>query len=186
MLTGYKGQFETSVRNTNIRYLCLVKDGSVYKMAAAQFSDINFADWGNQPFVSFIETGYELMADAHRKKATPWVSTFFKRTEENYVLDGLDYETDRQSSCYFQVKWDWASSSISNKYSTRRQAYRHVRLPNFSQDNLEFDTGFPVVVTKHKVRGSGRAIQFRFDCDEIGKDFDLLGWQVVISGNTKP
>jgi hypothetical protein len=186
VLTGYKGQFETSVRNTNIRYLCLVKDGSVYKMAAAQFSDINFADWGNQPFVSFIETGYELMADAHRKKATPWVSTFFKRTEENYVLDGLDYETDRQSSCYFQVKWDWASSSISNKYSTRRQAYRHVRLPNFSQDNLEFDTGFPVVVTKHKVRGSGRAIQFRFDCDEIGKDFDLLGWQVVISGNTKP
>jgi hypothetical protein len=186
VMSGYKGPFDTSVRNTHIRYLCLDKDGSVYKMAAAQFNDINFADWGNQPFMSFIETGYELMADAHRKKATPWVSTFFKRTEENYVLDGLDYQTDRQSSCYFQVKWDWASSSISNKYSTRRQAYRHVRLPNFSVDSLTFDTGFPVVVTKHKVRGSGRAIQFRFDCNELGKDFDLLGWQVVISGNTKP
>lgn len=185
VLSGYKGPFNTSVKNTSIRYLTLKKDGSIYKMAAAQFNDINFADWGNQPFESFIETGYELMADAARKKQTPWVTTFFKRTEENYVLDGLDYTTDRQSSCYFQVKWDWASSSISNKYSTKRQAYRHVRTPNFSVDDLQFDTGFPIVATKHKVRGSGRAIQFRFDSSEIGKDFDLLGWQVVITGNTK-
>ena len=186
VLSGYKGSFETSVKNTEIRYLALVKDGSIYRMAAAQFNDINFADWGNRPFESFLETGYELMADAARKKQTPWVTTFFKRTEENYVLDGLDYNTNRQSSCYFQVKWDWASSSVSNKYSTKRQAYRHVRVPNFSVDNLDFDTGFPIVATKHKVRGSGRAIQFRFDTDEIGKDFDLLGWQVLISGNTKP
>ena len=186
VLSGYKGSFETSVKNTEIRYLALVKDGSIYRMAAAQFNDINFADWGNRPFESFLETGYELMADAARKKQTPRVTTFFKRTEENYVLDGLDYNTNRQSSCYFQVKWDWASSSVSNKYSTKRQAYRHVRVPNFSVDNLDFDTGFPIVATKHKVRGSGRAIQFRFDTDEIGKDFDLLGWQVLISGNTKP
>ena len=37
---------------------------------------------------------------------------------------------------------------------------------------------FPVVVTKNKIRGIGRALQFRFECSEIGKNFDLLGWSV--------
>ena len=186
VLSGYKGTSKTSVKLTTIRYLCMVKEGSAYKMAGAQFNDLNFADWVTQPYLSYLETGYELMADAARKKQTPWITTFFNKTEEKYIANGNDYEANRQSSCYFQVKWDWASSSISNKYSTKRQAYRHIRTPYLGSNALDFDTGFPVVVTKHKVRGSGRAIQFRFETDELGKDFDLLGWQVTFMGNTKP
>jgi hypothetical protein len=83
------------------------------------------------------------------------------------------------------VKWDWANTSNSNKWSSKIQVYRHRRLPQFSEDDLTFDTGFPIIVSKNKVRGSGKAIQFRFESDEIGKDFDLLGWAVPFEGNTE-
>jgi hypothetical protein len=48
------------------------------------------------------------------------------------------------------------------------------------------NTGFRVVTTRNRIRGIGKAIQFRFECDEAGKDFDLLGWQVFYQGNTQP
>ncbi len=42
----------------------------------------------------------------------------------------------------------------------------------------------PVVVTNNKVRGSGKAMSIEFT-SESGKDFDLLGWSVLASGNTR-
>jgi hypothetical protein len=44
----------------------------------------------------------------------------------------------------------------------------------------------PVVVSNNKVRGSGKSVQFRFECSEPGKNFDLLGWAVSFAGNTEP
>ena len=195
-LAGYSGPLQTSVRKTSIKYLTFVPDTPLYRVNVAQSKSIDFLDWQtwtegrglpDQTYLSFIETGYELLDDAMRNKQTPWVFTYFKRTEENYILtDDDDYTTDRQSSCQFQVKWAWASSPVSNKYSTKREAYRITRQPFFDENDLVFDTGFPIVVTRHKVRGSGKAIQFRFESDEPRKDFDLLGWATNITGNTKP
>ncbi len=195
-LAGYLGNLDISVRPTFIKYIVVVPEtfSTVnYRFNFATFNSINFTDWDTYgeiigdplQYLSYVETGYELLEDAMRKKQTPWVFTYFKRTEENYVEDGDDYTTDRQSSCMFQVKWDWASSNISGKYSTKREAYRHVRLPVMTEEDLSFDTGYPIVVTKHKVRGSGRAIQFRFESDAVAKDFDLLGWSVAVTGTTK-
>ena len=189
-LTGYQGSLDVSVRNTFIKYSVMTTDGPNFRSNFAVFKDINFVDWATWlgvglPFTSFIETGYELLEDALRKKQVPWVVTYFKRTEENFIdAGGGELTTDRQSSCQFQVKWDWASSSTSNKYSTKREAYRILRAPIGLSPGV-FDTGFPIVSTKHKVRGSGKSIQFRFESDEVGKDFDLLGWAVAYSGNTK-
>ena len=163
-----------------------------YEFFFGNFDSPTFSDWSDDPetelpYMSFAETGYELAEDAMRKKMTPWIYTYFRRSEENLVDNGAgDFDLDKPSSCFFQVKWDWANSEISNKYSAKVQAYRHTRLPLFNEDNLAFDTGYPVVVTRHKVRGAGRAIQFRFECNEIGKDFDLLGWAGTLSGNTQP
>ena len=182
---GYKGPLESSVRNTYIKYSFVQPVANLYYLNFAQSSDIGFADWGTEPYLSYLETGYELLEDAMRQKQAPWIMTYFKRTEENYVPAGDGFETDRQSSCMFQVKWDWASSSISNRYSTKREAYRHTRVPPMSGMDLEFDTGFPIVISKHKVRGHGRSIQFRFESDAINKDFDLLGWSSVFTGNTE-
>lgn len=151
------------------------------------FYNNNFADWQFKdgtgvPYLSFVETGYELLDDAMRKKATPWIYTYFRKTEENFKPENGDYTVDKPSSCLIQVKWNWANSPASGKYSTKFEAYRHTRLPMFEDTDLKFDTGFPLVQTKHKVRGQGRSIQFRLENDKIGHDFDLIGWAVSYTG----
>lgn len=181
---------QEAIRSTFIKYLCAVPVTGGYKYTFGYFKSPEFADWYTYDgvgtaYMSFVETGYELLEDAMRKKQAPHVFCYFRRTEENYVADGDDYTVDKPSSCYFQVKWDWANTSNSNKWSSKIQVYRHRRLPQFSDEDLTFDTGFPIVVSKNKVRGSGKAIQFRFESDEIGKDFDLLGWAVPFEGNTE-
>jgi hypothetical protein len=57
-----------------------------------------------------------------------------------------------------------------------------MRLPT----TADFEGGMPVVISNNKVRGSGKSVQFRFECSEPGKNFDLLGWAVAFDGNTKP
>jgi hypothetical protein len=181
---------QESIRSSFIKYLCAVPVSGSYKYTFGYFKSSEFADWYTYDgvgtaYMSFVETGYELLEDTMRKKQTPYVFCYFRRTEENYVASGGDYTVDKPSSCYFQVKWDWANSSNSNKWSSKIQVYRHRRTPQFSEDDLTFDTGFPIVISKNKVRGNGRAIQFRFESDEIGHDFDLLGWAVPVEGNTE-
>lgn len=181
----------SEVRESFIKYIVASPEDLRYTYTFGYFKDNKFRDWFSydqegHKYLSFIETGYELMEDAMRDKQSPYVWTYFRRTEQNFVPDGSDYTVDFPSSCYLQIKWDWSNSNRSNKWSSKIQAYRLTRLPMFEDSDLAFDTGFPVVVTKNKVRGSGKSIQFRFESDEIGKDFDLLGWAVPVSGNTEP
>lgn len=183
---------EATLKPSFFRYVTAVPSSSNYVFNFAAFTDGTFADWKTfqgstgYAFNSYVETGYELLEDAMRDKQTQWVFCYFRRTEDQYVLSGSEYILAHPSSCYFQVKWDWASSSMSNRYSTKIQAYRLTHLPPFDVSNLAVDTGFPIVVTKNKVRGHGKAIQFRFENNEIGSNFDLLGWAVNYSGNTNP
>lgn len=179
-----------AIRSNFIKYLCAVPDDTGYHYTFGYFNNNNFADWQSfngvgSGYMSFIESGYELLDDAMRDKQAPYVWCYLRRTEENLIPNGSgDYDLDKPSSCYFQIKWDWSSSSRSNKWSSKVQVYRFTRVPEFDESDLSFDTGYPLVVTKNKVRGTGKSIQFRFESDEIGKDFDLLGWAVPVSGNT--
>ena len=180
--------FIEEYRPTFLKFVCAVGGNS---LTIGQISNGEFVDWElyngtGYTYNSFIESGYELLGDAMRKKQAPYVYTYLRRTETTYVLSGTDYTVDRPSSCKMQVKWDWSNSQISNKWSSQYEVYRHTRFPNFTEEDLTFDSGYPIVVTRHKVRGSGRSIQFRFEGSERGKDFDLLGWAVSYTGNTEP
>jgi hypothetical protein len=182
---GFQTQVKTANRNIFTKYLCLQGNAGQFAFSFAEENNDSFADWDAAAFSSYVETGYELLEDAMRNKQAMYVYCYFKRTEENYVIDGDDYTTDHPSSCFFQVKWDWASSQVSNRWSQKTQAYRILQTPPIPAD-LTYDTGFPIVVTRNKVRGHGRAIQFRFENNDTGSDFDLLGWAVPYSGNTNP
>lgn len=175
----------TGQRNQYTKYVSVHGDGDTFYFGFSEENNTNFADWNTHAYTSFVETGFELMNDAMRKKQATYVYCYFRRTEEMYEASGDDFVLDKPSSCYFQVKWDWADSQISNKWSSKQQAYRLTRVPMFSEDDLTFDTGFPIVVTRNKVRGSGKSIQFRFENDAIGSNFDLLGWAVPYTGNTQ-
>jgi hypothetical protein len=163
-----------------------------YQFTVGNFTNDNYVDWeifddgDGDTYNSFVEAGFEILEDASRKKQILYLQPFFRQTEENFIADGDDYTLDKPSSCYLTTKWDWSNSSASNKWSTRTQVYRLRRVPYANPLDLSLDTGFRVVTTRNKVRGQGRAIQFRFECDEAGKNFDLLGWQAFYQGNTEP
>ena len=162
---------------TNITYTTLVDTNITF----SKFENRNFSDWetfnsDGIAYDSYIETGYELNNDAMRKKEAVRVFVFFRRTED----DSLGVPT----SCKMRAKWDWSANSNSNKWSTETEAYRPRNI--IAATTADLDSGFPVVISNNKVRGNGKAVQFRFGTNEIGRNFDLLGWAVLYAGNTKP
>lgn len=168
----------TDIQPSQIEYI-VSKDTSV---RISQSRSGTFTDWYSIDNVgvtydSYIETGYELFADAMRKKNITYLFTYLTRTGSN-IIDG---EPDYPSSCQMQVKWEWSSSSGSNKWTTPVEVYRPGRL---LMDTA--DTGFSMVVTKNKVRGNGKAIQFRYGTSDAGKNFDLVGWSIAVTGNPIP
>jgi len=181
---------ELSAKATFLYFVCAVSQGSSYRFTLGNFSNDEFVDWESFDgtgviYNSFVESGFEILEDAFRKKQIVYLSVFFRQTEENYVLNGDDYDVDKPSSCYLTVKWGWTTSGNTGKWSQKRQVYRHRRVPFVNPADLEFNTGTKVVHTKNKIRGSGQAVQFRLESNERGKNFDLLGWQASYSGTTK-
>ncbi len=83
------------------------------------------------------------------------------------------------SSLLLQTRWDWANATISKKFSQEVQVYRNTR------PNPNTIDGFPIIVTKNKIRGKGRAIQLRFT-SQPGKDAEIVGWGIWINKNTRP
>lgn len=162
---------------TNLVYLTGV--GS--EITLSQFNNRDFVDWETADgtgvaYTSFMETGFEIMNDAMRKKQATYIFCHFRRTEDD--------PSNPPSSCKFRTKWDWADNVNANKWSREIEAYRPrtMRLPT----SADLEAGLPVVTSKNKVRGIGKSLQFRFECSEIGKNFDLLGWSVAYVGNTEP
>lgn len=164
------------------------KEGSTNSQwTFGNFINSEFYDWYNvnsvgTEFISFFETGDELMQDIQRNKVAVYVQTYFNKTETTYTNTNYTAWIN-PSGCYMQAKWEWSDHTNSGKYSPRVQAYRFIKsyVPSSGTD---FDSGFPVVVTKHKIRGTGKALRLRFE-SETGKDFDFIGWAIAFSGETK-
>ena len=168
----------TDIQPSQIEYI--VSHGTSIRISQARSG--TFTDWYSIDSVgvtydSYIETGYELFADAMRKKNITYLFTYLTRTETAVVSGSPDYP----SSCQMRVKWEWSSSTGSNKWTTPVEVYRPGRLLLDTAD-----TGFSMVVTKNKVRGSGKAIQFRYGTSDAGKNFDLVGWSIAVTGNPIP
>lgn len=180
---------ELSAKANFLYFVTAVNQGSSYRFTFGNFSNDEYVDWETFDdtgieYESFVESGFEILDDAFRKKQIVYLSVFFRQTEENFVLVGEDYETDKPSSCFLTVKWDWSTSGNTGKWSQKRQVYRHRRVPFVNPLDLAFSTGYRVVHTKNKIRGTGRAVQFRLGTNERGKNFDLLGWQAAYQGTT--
>lgn len=172
------GEFQTEIEPSNIYYTVSVPDQG---FVLSQANDQNYSDWKEFDgtgvgYESFIETGFEIHNDAMRDKQITYLFAHFAKTETE---EGLN-----PSSCYMTTKWDWSNRAASNKWSNTVQVYRPRIRPNPTTQELV--NGFDVVTSKNKVRGNGKAIQFRFGTNEIGKTFDLLGWSVAYVGNTVP
>ena len=148
----------------------------------SKFNNLTFKDWKTEDgtganYSSYLVTGYELFNDVMRDKQTPYIFFYFNRTEDGYTADGANLILNNQSSCKVQAQWNWANSANSGKWGNEFQAYRLLRnyIPSGSGD--PFDYGDGVIVTKSKLRGSGKTLSIKISSEE-GKDMKLLGWAV--------
>lgn len=164
---------ETSVENkpTNLTYTTV----SVDKMTFSKFYNDSYVDWESEngegvEYTSFMETGFDLENDIMRNKQAVYLFVHLR-------------DTETPSSCKVRTKWDWSNNSNGNRWSREFEAFRK---PLFRVTSTVNEEAFPVIVTKNKVRGHGKAIQLRFECNERNKNFDLLGWAVAFAGNTEP
>lgn len=148
---------------------------TVSKYASLQFKDWYTADGTGANYLSYLVTGYELYNDIMRRKQAPYIFFYFNRTEDGYTEDGATLTLNNPSSCLVQAQWNWANSANSGKWGTQFQAYRLLRnyIPSGAGD--PFDYGDGVIVTKNKIRGSGKTLSLKIESEE-GKDMVLLGW----------
>jgi hypothetical protein len=144
------------------RYLSTKKTGgATYSTTFAQVLNTTYLDWGKTEstidYSSYFFTSYELDGDGLK---------FF---QNNYVLVFAD--SGSSSSCFFQPWWEYSTSSTNARVGNPQQIYQN--------QNITFST----IEKRLKVRGKGRAVQFKF-YSETGKPFSLVGWTIYSLINT--
>lgn len=156
---------------------------TVSKYRGVDFMDWKTADGVGVDYSSYLITGYETFGEIMRSKQVPHVFFYLTRTEDGFTADANgNLIPNNQSSCMVQAQWNWSNSAAGGKWGTPFQAYRYTRgyTPVNAADT--YDTGDLLIVTKNKLRGSGKALSLKI-YSEVGKDLHLLGWAVSITGD---
>lgn len=174
-----------SFGNRSSQFSFLTLAGTSFTVS--QYIDTSFMDWKSVDnigvdYSSYIVTGYELFGDIMRRKQVPYLLMCLEKTEDGFSLDtDGNLQLDNPSSCLVQAQWNWANSANSGKWGTQFQAYKFRRnyTPIGSADT--FDYGEAVIVSKNKLRGSGKALSLKIQ-SETGKDMRVLGWGVSLTG----
>ena len=146
----------------------------------SKYNGSDFLDWKTKDsvgvdFTSYLYTGYELFGDVMRQKQIPYVFFYFEKTEDGFTPSADDLVFKNQSSCKVQAQWGWSNSAANGKWGKEFQAYRILRNYTPSGAADAYDSGESMVVTKNKLRGSGKSISLYIK-SETGKDMKLLGW----------
>ncbi|WBF78156.1 putative head closure protein [Methylophilales phage MEP402] len=146
----------------------------------SKYNGSDFLDWKTKDSVgvdysSYLYTGYELFGDIMRQKQIPYIFLYLQKTEDGFQASGDDLIFKNQSSCKVQAQWGWSNSVANGKWGKEFQAYRILRNYTPSGASDAYDSGESMVVTKNKLRGSGKCLSL-YIRSEQGKDMKLLGW----------
>lgn len=184
-------QTDASTSTTReIQYVIVTNIDTVIKYTFGLHKDTNWFDFKSFDGTgvdapAFLLTGYLSGGDFQRRKQTTYMTVYANKTEDGYTTDeNGDFVASNQSSILVQTQWDWTNDANSNRFSIKSEAYRHNRMyiPTDVTDN--FDDGHTVVVTRNKIRGQGHVMSIKFNTTS-GKDFQLLGWSLIMSINTQ-
>ena len=146
----------------------------------SKYNGSDFLDWKTKDSVgvdysSYLYTGYELFGDIMRQKQIPYIFLYLQKTEDGFQASGDDLVFKNQSSCKVQAQWGWSNSAANGKWGKEFQAYRILRNYTPSGASDAYDSGESMVVTKNKLRGSGKCLSLYIKSEQ-GKDMKLLGW----------
>lgn len=158
----------------------LVRDSSTGSITFGEFKGTDFYDWGTEDYTSFATAGFNFQGDMTTFKTTPYVTVYSKRTEEGWSGNAVDgYQPVRPSSLLVSGFVDFKSTASS----AAQQAYRYKFPLVVDPADLDtFDYPHSVISTRLKIRGRGRNYNIKFE-SEAGKDFHLLGWEVIGAKN---
>lgn len=155
---------------------------NVYRTTFSNYDDTrdDFLDWAATEQSAYVVTGYNFGGVGPvRFKTAPMITVFAKRTEDE--LDA-SYLPLHQSSILMQTRWDFTGNTYTGKWSDEYEVYRQLR-PYFAAAIGAFDDGYPLVVTRNKVRGRGKAMQIKWQAG-TAKDMKIAGWSINFVGNT--
>lgn len=148
--------------------------------APSKWKDWYSYDNAGTGWVPYFITGYNFSPTGPSKaKQALYITTYLNRSETEF--DGLGNAVN-ESSVFLEPRWDFTDTTAANKIGTAQQTYR-VKRPFIAVPGANYDNGYPVVITKNKVRGRGKALQLKF-YGEADKDMHLIGWSVPMIGNT--
>lgn len=158
----------------------LVLDGNSMRVTFANCTNIEHKDWtigdviGNgYNYKSYLITHPIVFQDIYLNKQAPYITTTYRRSEEGALFP---------SGCFMSARWNWAFSSSAYNWDSKQQTYRlpvdQVYRPK------EFDEYREFVMTKTRVRGSGKSLQLRFESDG-NKDFRLCAIGIDARGYRK-
>lgn len=163
----------------------------VFRYNLADTIDDTFKDFGLDQ-KAYMVTGFETLGKFSNKKSIAQCMMFFNKTEEQITgYEDGKYTFDHPSSCLLQARWDFDRSNAYKKWvgidgdgvgsGQKIQMYNPVQrgfIPTGFPFN--FDTGESVITKRAKIRGNGKAVQFKIEA-EPEKDLQLLGYTVDFS-----
>ena len=150
------------------------------RVSATKFKDwYKFNTAGVEQDAYFI-TGYNMGGNGPaRTKTGMYLTVFMKRTETSFDANANPYN---ESGCLMQSRWDFTDNSNAGKWADEVQVYRQPR-PFLAEPFQAFDDGYPLVISKNKLRGRGKAVQFKY-ASQSGKDMKIVGWTGTFVGAT--
>ena len=137
-----------------------------------------FTDFGTS-YDSYLLSQPESLGEFTRKQTAVNMRVLMEKTETNVTgYSAGKYVYDYPSSCTFEAYWDFDSSNAYKKHTSPVQLYKPEQR-GFVPTSFpaSFDTGESVIEQRINIRGTGKAVQFKFSSD-AGKDLRLLGFGV--------
>lgn len=178
-------------RATALKFFTQVPSGSNYTVTWGEWEDgsvnaARFMDWYDKDTVgitysAYMITGYDLGSGqgGDRQLQAIYLTVLMKRTETGTTAGGVAINP---SEVNMSSRWHFSDTDTSNKWTTARQIYTHRRDYTGSHPASTYDTGYPVIIVKHKIRGRGHAFQLKF-ISTTQKDFKIIGWSIPVASN---
>lgn len=146
------------------KYFVSYPSGGSYNFLFAETNNTSYVDWfrydsAGIDYTSYFVTGYKVRGQGLMKFQPAWVTIF------SNTLEAVSY--------YFQAIWDYATTGSGTGRWSSRAYVNHT------------DTNYSVTPRRLKVRGQGKALQFKVT-SITGEPFSIVGWCALDVGNQTP
>jgi len=188
---------DSSESNQKVKFQCQQSTTTVDTCDMNQTDYVDFT--GSESPLPYLVTGWDTSFGFQNRKQAPIIHVYNRRTATGWTDLGGDtgWTEDNAGSTLMTPFWDWTDTiqwddpdaptaqeawdatagnyGITGKIGKQVETYRHIR-PFTPLASGDVD-GYPVIATRHKVRGRGRSLSMRFD-GAATKDSHLLGFTV--------